>query len=152
MIKIFATPLDRNQLFKLSLYLYFEVGWWVPIAFAVVLVINSENASPELFFIYLIVIIFSYILRFWRLSDFSDSRGLNIIEIGNDFIGTSYHDGSYSKIMLRNFTKAIKMKGYYYMSLNRHQYVVIKEEEFQSVEDKDWFEKNIFFKIKHQRV
>ena len=154
MIKIYPIALTRKELFSISLYLTFKRAWMMPIILALMLIVISEKYSIALFFVYLLLMVFLYVQSAKRVVDVLKTRpSISYIEFTDNFIRISYIDDSYSKMRTGRYIKAVEVKGRYYcLFIDDINCQIFNKIDFKTKEDLEWFEKNIFFKIKHQRL
>lgn len=151
--------LTQKEFFRLLIHLYLKKRWWFLVfIFLMVLVqFSVQGKSEGMNFLIIFALLYPSLLLYQYYRYAYSDKNENILRtrhhiITEDAIKTYVDDGSMSELKLSAFIKSDKIKQYYLLYISKNQYLIIKEKEFASAYDKEWFENKVFFRIKHQRV
>jgi len=155
MIKTQNIKITANEFFRLILSIYVKKRWWLVAwiwILIIILLFSGHIGFVEITLLALIVLFQVIIIgQYWFYAHSKDNRiylSSRHYEIDTNHVIELMEDGTSSTIKTERFVKVMKTNRYYLLYVARNEYIYLPINAFESLDDIDWFEKEIVSQIK----
>jgi hypothetical protein len=154
MIKTQNIKITADEFFRLIFSIYLKKRWWLVawIWILIIILLFSGHIGFVEITLLALILLFQIIIvgQYWFYAHSKDNRLYLLAryyEIDTAQIIEAMEDGTTSTIRNERFIKVMKTKRYYLMYVARNEYIYMPFKAFESMADREWFEKEIVNKI-----
>jgi hypothetical protein len=145
--------LTSKELFSILITAYLKKRWWLVawIWVMIILLLLRENNDSFGYYIAAALLFLQVIMIFQNWMDANNSITFlqeRHYEIDSDKIVGITIDGSSTSFEVRHFLSVIKTSKYYLLYISKVDFLYFPTYSFKSIEDKEWFEREIVAKVK----